>query len=69
MYQSDGREIVTAWIEQFVWEITQAKDVDHIDPNNFLVWDTLTPDQQGHAFHYLLGVFADTVGIAHEDTE
>jgi hypothetical protein len=58
---------VQAWIERFVWEITQADDINDIDPNNFNVWDGLTDQEKGFAFHYLLGVFADTVGEAKEN--
>jgi hypothetical protein len=69
MLQTDERDIIKAWLEDFVWQITQANHIDEIDPNNFLVWDSLTPYQQGYAFHYLLGVFADTVGTARENDE
>lgn len=60
---------VRAWIERFVWEITQADNINDIDPNHFNVWDTLNAGEKGYAFHYLLGVFADTVGAAKEDDE
>lgn len=52
-------EYVEEWIKEFIRQIVDGQ----VDERNFWTWENLTPQEQGWAFYYLVGAFADAIGV------